>query len=450
MSTQVSRHVLAMTAATLILTAGISRTAVAKQCSADSDCDSGYRCSLTNVGGGTGGSTGIANPGTVASPPTSVPSVDVPPPIAVDAGAATPVSTIGDGGVGKPLPVGEAGVAAPAVMTGTCQLTCTPSAANCPADFQCVPDVVAVSLPACPPNTKCETPPPQISDTGTCQPAAHACSTNADCAAPLVCQASGGMCSGGGSVGPDGVVTTTPETCTSGPSVCTYVAKTCAADTDCADSYQCVKVSEMSMCSGSAPACRPSDAGASCAPPEPPVCTTTTIMNCMPKQIACAAGQACPAGWSCFDFSSFSGTVPGWSADTSGKSCLPDGLILVAQGHAASSGTAFTGVGSAGDKGDAVPTTLGVDGGQAGRDNASAPNGSTFGPGSANPQPPSSAVAPAENSQSPDAGSTGAVAPMVHGGGCALGGHGSGTMDLWLALGLTGLVARLSRRRRTR
>lgn len=415
MSSQVSRHFYLIAAATLLLTAGMSRTAVAKQCTTDTDCDTGYQCNLAPVGGGTigaGGATGISTSGTAASPPVPAPDLPVPVPVPTDGGIATLVP---DAGLPTPPPITVA-------IIGTCEpkpIVCT-SAAECPADFECVKDMIMVAQPPCPANTKCATPPPQTSDTGTCHAVPHACRTAADCPAPLVCQAQGATCSGGASVGSDGVVTAMPETCTHGTSVCTYVPKSCTADSECADSYQCVKVSEGGSCSGSAGTCTRSDAGTICATPEPPVCTSYVVMNCMPKQIACGAGQACPSGWSCFDDSNLSGSVPGWTTDASGKSCLPDGLILAVGGHAANGGSDVTySSGTAGgDKTGSVPLSV----------------------------PATSPAAPRSDTSGTKEG-TGTTAAKAQGGGCALGGGHPDSTSLWLALALTGLVVRVARRR---
>ena len=440
MSSQASRHLFPIAAATLMFAAGMSRTAVAKQCATSSDCDTGYQCSFATAGGGTGvatGGTAIPTPGSATSTP--LPATDSPVPTPIDAGVRTPVLTVPDAGVPTPIP-----------LTGTCvakPIVCA-SAADCPADFECVKDIVARPQPACPPDTKCAEQPPEMSDTGTCQAVPHVCNVAADCPVPLVCQSQSANCSGGGSVGPDGVVTTIPETCTPGPSVCTYVPKACTADTDCADSYQCVKVSEGGMCSGEAPVCLRTDAGDSCSAPPPPVCETYAVMNCMPKQIACGAGQACPSNWSCFDFSNLSETVPGWSPDASGKSCLPDGLILLVQGHANGEGSITTYSGTAGGgRPGSTPTTLGVDNGQGGK----GPSGDTATGSTTSPTPNGSVppVTPAASGSDtgPTTETAGASATKVQGGGCAVGGGRAASVDLWLALALTGLVARVARRR---
>ncbi|HEX7508713.1 MAG TPA: hypothetical protein VF550_18220 [Polyangia bacterium] len=445
MSSQVSRHFYSIAAATLVLTAGMSRTAVAKDCTTDSDCDAGYQCNLAPVGGGTsgaGGSTGISTPGTEASPP--VPAPDLPVPVPTDGGIATLVA---DAGVRTPTSAPDAGLPTVPPIIGTCEpkpIVCT-SVADCPADFECVKDMIAVSQPPCPANTKCATPPPQTSDTGTCNAVPHACSTATDCPAPLVCQAQSVTCSGGGSVGSDGVVTTTPEICTQGIKVCTYVPKSCTADNECASSYQCVKVSEGGSCTASAGACTRSDAGTVCSTPDPPVCTSYVVMNCLPKQIACGAGQACPSGWSCFDDSNLSGSIPGWTADASGRSCLPDGLILAVGGHAANGGSTVTNTSgtAGGDSGSAPTISIRGDAGLDSGTNSGAPTGVAPGPtGSPSADP----AAPGSDTSGTKEG-TGTTPAKAHGGGCALGGGHPDSTNLWLALALAGLVVRVARRR---
>ena len=465
MSSRVSRHVFSIAAATLMLTVGMRGAAEAKQCTTDSDCDTGYQCGLPPTGGGTsgaGGATGISTPGNAGSAP--VPAPDLPVPAPIDAGVATIVAAP-DAGVGKTIPIDagvrtptptsipDAGLSTPTPLTGTCEpkpIVCT-SAADCPADFECVKDMIAVTEPACPADTKCPTPPPQTSDTGTCQARPHACSTAADCPAPLVCQAQSATCSGGGSVGPDGVVTTTPDTCTPRPSVCTYVPRSCTADSECSDSYQCVKVGEGGTCSGSSASCTRTDAGASCPTPEPPVCTTYVVMDCMPKQIACGAGQACPSGWSCFDFSNLSATVPGWSTDASGKSCLPDGLILAVEGHAANGGASVTYSGTAGgEKSGTTPVSIGVDNGQGSRGTSTdTSTGVATGPATTGTTPPSVTPATPGSDTGGTTAGTGTTTAKVQGGGCTLGGGHTASIDLSMALALTGLVVRVTRRRRS-
>ena len=97
-------------------------------------------------------------------------------------------------------------------VTGICRpkpIVCT-TVADCPsADFDCQKDYIMSTDAPCAADTKCPPPPqPQMSATGTCVAKPRVCSTAADCPSPLVCQAEAAACSGGGSVGPDGIVTT--------------------------------------------------------------------------------------------------------------------------------------------------------------------------------------------------------------------------------------------------
>ena len=282
---------------------------------------------------------------------------------------------------------------------------------------------------------------PTPAATGICQPKPIVCASVADCPAPLVCQAEPGTCSGGATVGPNGTVITTTDTCTPGPSVCAWVPLTCTADTGCADPlYQCVKVGESSWCSGSSGGCA---AGATCPPPPPPTCGTTAIMNCMPKPIDCVCGPCpagatcgacatCPAGWSCFDFSSYNGGVrPIWSPNAPDKSCLPDGIISWTQGHASGNGQSAGSGESGGGLGATDVGGAGGTGGKRGTDSGTNPPAVS----------PVSSTGGAPGSASGD-NSAGAT---VHSSGCALG--GSEARGLWLSLAMAGLVARLARRR---
>jgi hypothetical protein len=456
------RRAFLISATVSFLVGGLGRTAEAKDCSMDADCDAGYQCVFGQTTGtagggasssgagaaagsasdgtaGAGGSVassgaGVAtgnscpaggNCGTTSSLPTKAPMP------AMDAGAA-PTPAGADAGLLLPGPV-----PAPAV-TGICQpkpIVCT-SAADCPsADFDCVMDLIPATNPDCPVDPKCESLPSQTSTTGTCVAKPHACSTAADCPAPLICQAENGTCTSSASAGPDGTVTQMPTTCTPGPSVCTWVPVTCTADTGCADPlYQCVEVGEDYSCSGSG--------GGTCAPgetcPSPSTCGSTAIMNCMPKPIDCGGGQTCPTGWSCFDFSNYNGGIrPTWSPNAPDKSCLPDGIVLATQGHAADGGE-FTG-NSGGGKGTSGlgPTEVGGSGGTGGGNGT----GSTS-PAGVNP------VSSTRGSEAGSAGGEDSAAATVHSSGCAYGGREAGPLSLWLALAMPGLVVRLARRRR--
>jgi hypothetical protein len=136
-------------------------------------------------------------------------------------------------------------------------------------------------------------------------------------------------------------------------------------------------------------------------------------MYCLPKLVDCAAGQTCPAGWSCFDFSNVGGIPPAWGSIASNKACLPDGIILAEQGHAASGGGGTLGVSEA-TGGDPTPS-------------------------------PVIPVPPTQGGATDSAG--GETSAAAQSSGCAYGGSGAGRIGLWLAMAMTGLVARLARRR---
>lgn len=462
-------------------------TANAKECKTDSDCASGFECVLGKIGGtssGTGGSPGssggagvgagaavgtaCAGPDCPVSSPAVPPSVPRLVPVPVDGGAAPqPVtrdggtavvqydglpSRVGDAGaIGVPTPVGDP---MPVVTTGFCRvkvLVCT-SKADCPANLDCVKETAMVKRPACAPNTTCDTSLP-VSETGTCK---AVCNVDSDCPAPLVCKLQGQVCSGGGSVSSDGTVTTIPETCSGGNKICSYQAVTCSTDAECtAPNYQCAKVSEYQSCTGTAtPSCPKSvsDAGVTCTPTpaEPPVCTSTVVNNCLPKEIKCGAGQACPSGWSCFDFTNFdSASIPGWSTPMPSQACLPDGLILTIKGQAnGGSGATYSGTNptrggtsGAGETGGTGTIDLGSKGG-----NPSVPVTNT-----GDPIPPQVTPVPSSDGQehavNSDAG-TEAAATKVRGGGCSMGGVQDSSFGLGLTLALAGLVLRVTRRRR--
>jgi hypothetical protein len=453
MSSQFSRKVFPIAAATLLWAGGMSGTAAAKECTTDADCGAGYQCNPFGSASGSGGSTGTASDpgsggatGETCAPGTNCTKVSVPPALPIDAGAAPPLRSADAGlAVPVPAPLPDAGTPVPAPsVTGVCgpkPIVCK-TVADCPsADFDCVKDYATSPAPPCTQGQKCETPAPQESETGTCSAKPRACSTAADCPAPLTCQSQGSKCSGSASVGPDGVVTRTPETCTPGPSVCTWLPTVCTQDSDCSDPlYQCVKVSEYGMCSGAAPACMKGDGGGICPAPEPPTCTTVVTKNCMPKPIDCGLGQACPSGWSCFDFSNFgAGERPAWSITATDSACWPDGIILAAQGHAAGGGGSSTTRDGSGTSG---AVDLGLQPPTIGKGDSSGSNGSVTGPTQA-PVTPASTTG-----QSTGTGTDTAVAPRVkEGGGCAFGGGKTGSLDLGLALALMGLAVQLARRR---
>lgn len=487
-----SRHAFLISAATFLFVGGLGRTAAAKTCTTDTDCSTGYKCltqggyaptgGATSVGsgtatgrvdvgtGGTGGSVGSGGVLVVGSscPEGSTCSAGTGGTIDVGTGGTPRSSASAGGSVGSSCPQGskcvevalpptqspsDSGPLPPAPepmpVTGTCEIPCA-TVADCPSvDFDCALNMMPTIAPTCPANTTCPDPSLPSSTTGICVAKMHACSTAADCSAPLTCEAQYTTCSGGGSVSPDGTVTMMPETCTPGPSVCSWNPATCTTNSDCADPlYQCVKMSESTACSASGGACAP---GVTCPPPPPPTCETVVTSYCLPKLVDCACGpcpagstcgpcQTCLPGWSCFDFAAVGGVPSAWGSVASNMACLPDGIVMAAQGHAAVKGeiggssSSMSGVaptldigGSGGASGGTgVPTTTGTDTRQTNNTN-----------------PPSVSPAPSDKAPAEAAGS---AQPATHSSGCAYG--GSDASSLWLALGMLGLVARLARRRR--
>jgi MYXO-CTERM domain-containing protein len=460
-----SRHAFLISAAVALLVGGLARTAAAKTCTTNLDCDTGYQC-ITLAYASTGGATSISSGGTpstadgsggaggsVASGGGAVGSSC---PKGLNCGQVLPPATV-------PVPGPDAGAVpspgsgllspepVPTPITGTCEIPCS-TVADCPsADFGCV--VETISPPVCLADPNCAMPSLPSTTGGTCVAQAHACSTAADCPAPLTCQALSGSCAGSATVGPDGKVITTSETCTPGPSVCSWNPETCTIDSDCADPlYQCVKTGD------SGGGCSSSGGGACAANetcPPPPTCDSTPTMLCLPKLVDCAcgpcpAGAACGAcatclpGWSCFDFSSIGGVPSAWGSVASNKACLPDGIVMAAQGHAAVNGQLVVGSGSSSSSSSGGTPTLdvgGAGGASGGAGGASGNDGRSTGGAAQNPPP----VSPVPTNEG-TAGSTGSAQPMAHSSGCAYG--GSEASSPWLALAMIGLVARLARRRR--
>jgi MYXO-CTERM domain-containing protein len=346
----------------------------------------------------------------------------------------------------KPTPADDVPVT-PVATVGVCQvkiLTCT-SKADCPANLDCVKSGVEV-YPTCAPNTTCDLPERTATPTGTCK---AVCNVDSDCPAPLVCKLQGQTCMGGGVVSSDGTVTNMTETCSGGQKLCSYEPVVCSTAQACAPDYQCAKVSEYQSCTGSAPAdCPRSKDGTdvACTPttPEPPVCTSTVVNNCLPKQINCDAGQSCPAGWSCFDFTYFdNGSVPGWSTPMPSKACLPDGLILTVRGQA-SGGATTTYQGENPTRGGSNSGGSGaIDLGKGG-----AGGGPVTNTGESTP-PNVAPAAPTDDQGHAAAGDAGTetAKTTVRGGGCAVGGAQGSSFGL-LSLALAGMVLRLIRRRK--
>jgi MYXO-CTERM domain-containing protein len=472
-----SRHVFLMAASVALLVGGLSRTAAAKTCTTDTDCSTGQQC-VMQATAPTGGATSVGSSGA-----TSVGSGGTPGTIAVGTGGAGGSPASAGGAVGSSCPKGsncvQSGSTPPVLppnggaqsvpnsgplppapepmpVTGICEpkpIVCI-TVADCPStDFDCL--VEPISPPACPADSNCATPSLPSTTGGTCVAKAHACSTATDCPAPLTCQALAGTCTGSAAVGPDGKIISTSESCTPGPSVCSWNPVTCAVDSDCADPlYECVKTGDSGSCSSSGGgACA---AGETCPPvPQQPTCVTTPVMYCLPTLVDCACGpcpagstcgpcQTCLPGWSCFDFSNVGGVPPAWGSIASNKACLPDGIALFAQGHTALNGQLVSGSSSSSSSSSGGTPTLdvgGAGGASGGTGGASGNDGRSTGGAAQNPP----TVSPAPTAEG-TAGASGSAQPMAHSSGCAY--SGSEASSPWLALAMIGLVARLARRRR--
>jgi len=432
-----SRHVFLISAAVAFLAGGLGRTAAAKDCATNSDCSAGYQCVPQGAYAATGGATSVGSAGATGSLDNGAGGAGG---AVASPGGAVGYSCPGGGNCSPPIQV-------PTPVTGTCAIVCA-TVADCPSvDFDCVMNSTVTNDPTCAPNTTCETPPPPTATSGTCVAKLHACSTAADCLAPLTCQAQEAACSSSGGVGPDGTPVVSTPVCEPGPSVCSWDPVTCTTDTGCADPlYQCVNVGGSGCSSSSGATCA---TGENCPAPDPQPCTTTAVMNCLPRLVDCACGP-CPAGavcgacatclpgWSCFDFSIVGGIPSSWGSIASNQACLPDGIIMAAQGHAAVNGQ--FGVSSTSGSGGTPALDVGGTGGTSGN------NGTGTGPGQSNSTNPSpvNPVPPNESA----GGAVGSVQPMAHSSGCAYGGSDASSVSLWLALAMTGLVARLARRRR--
>jgi hypothetical protein len=133
---------------------------------------------------------------------------------------------------------------------------------------------------------------------------AQTCATNATCAAPLTCKPGSKICSSSGGTLPDGGTFTTEPVCENEPATCTWTLVPCTADSECTLAYwKCLAL-----------------------PVEP------VSRLCFPEGILCAAGQACPAGWSCVDFSAVAekDLADMWNPNGQTQYCFPDALRGVA------------------------------------------------------------------------------------------------------------------------
>ena len=220
----------------------LPQAALAKDCTADTDCDKGQQCIPSPC------------PDIACMPDQSCP-------------VCTPTSTCVDNTTGS--------------GGGTTTSKVCAVDADCPTGFACA----AIEIP-------CATTPP------TCTCSCPACADGMECPACDCppCDAMQADC--------------TPTTA----HYCQFQPKTCAADADCADGYECKKDEVCSSagcaCVGCAcPPCPPDTECAACdCPADPAPCdcpetfapTCQTLgMYCSPKPVTCTADSECLAGWQC-------------------------------------------------------------------------------------------------------------------------------------------------------
>ena len=133
---------------------------------------------------------------------------------------------------------------------------------------------------------------------------AQNCTTDAECAVPLTCRAGGTRCSQSGGKLPDGGMFVSDPICVADPSTCTWSLVACTADSECTLAHwACLAL---------------------------PAVGASSI--CFPEGIVCAAGQVCPAGWSCVDFSTVAEPTLAdmWGPSSETKYCFPDVLRGIA------------------------------------------------------------------------------------------------------------------------
>jgi hypothetical protein len=135
---------------------------------------------------------------------------------------------------------------------------------------------------------------------------AQACSTDANCTAPLTCKPGPTACEGGGGILPDGGTYTLPTTCQTQPATCTWVFSACQSDSTCSlPSWGCLTFPGQS-----------------------------TVKMCFPKYIPCSASQPCPTAWSCMESTQTSSNDPGpfWGVVGAINYCWPDNLAGIFDG----------------------------------------------------------------------------------------------------------------------
>jgi MYXO-CTERM domain-containing protein len=265
--------------------------------------------------------------------------------------------SFGDGAVSDaPCREGEE-CEAPEPVTGQCEALPTgycETQSDCAVGLECAkePSVIPCAGPdvgAPPPGGEqpADTLPPECEETdptpsryGVCVLPVTPCQTDDQCLAGLSCvtrdedvPTDGGS---GGGTDPEPLPEPTQPTTTkdgTGDGICAYAPQPCGDGETCGAGYVCESIVTSEWCSGGAPACDP--AAPDCEPVEPtePECGETRESFCLPAKDPCSTDADCAPDWRCVEFTNAEGgleTPESWNETGSIKSCLPEGLALVA------------------------------------------------------------------------------------------------------------------------
>lgn len=285
-------------------------------CTQDDDCPTGTRCSVSMSGGGTDPS----------EPPQAF---DLPRDQAAFAALA------GEGTC-EPLP------------DGVCE-----SDRDCDQGFGCVKGEWAAGCGAAEGGELVCEPSFGTSRYGACELKPIECASDTDCPNGLSCVTIadvGDAPSGGGSNGDGGGTTGSIGVGKAAIKACTFVLQACEATSDCATNYECA-LSESTVCSAGAAGpdigCDAESGDCFSAIEEPECTVEQTEGVCVPKRIPCTGDFECPNAYVCHEVDAEL-VPPSWGVSGAAKSCLPEGIALIARYSARDLGAP----GSAGFDGD--------------------------------------------------------------------------------------------------
>lgn len=342
--------------------------------------------------------------------------------------------------------------------------------ADCGDGFKCEKPLTGGTGVDCPPGADCPQPEPApdpATITGTCVELPKTCTVDADCGQPylkcdaappppVACAEPAPAPDGSGGAPPATPDCMQPAPDPNAPKYCSFSPIACAADAECPADWACTAKVTTGGTDCAVPTC---PAGQEC--PAPADCTSTpgeTKTYCEPKKVDCVDNSACPSGWTCevvggsgcaSTGSAGTGTAsgssggtptpvppaPGDCMPTEMKQCIPPGI------RGAYGGGSLGAPQAAGDANGAGSPTAG---GAGPKGPGSAESGASGAGGS---------TGSSTSSGSNAAGSSSTAAPAASGdgassddGGCSV---AHGAASTWpLALALSGLLARIARRRK--